>query len=153
MLKSANTFLYFPWNKFNTTRLPLWYWIYFRRITNMYLYFSVENKDLTLQWHHNGRNGISNHQPHDCFLNHLFRRRSKKTSKICITGLCAGIFTGDRHKWPVTRKMFPFDDVIMTCTCWEELSWHSTDIDMPFHMPFHWYCVVSLLAAMALAIS
>ena len=20
------------------------------------------------------------------------------------------------HKWPVTRKMFPFDDVIMTCT-------------------------------------
>ena len=32
--------------------------------------------------------------------------------------LC-GAFTGDRwippHKWPVTRKMFPFDDIIMTC--------------------------------------
>ena len=35
-----------------------------------------------LQWHHNGRDGISNHQPHDCLLNRLFRRRSKKTSKL-----------------------------------------------------------------------
>ena len=34
--------------------------------------------------------GVSNHQPHDCLLNHLFRRRSKKTSKLRVTGLCAG---------------------------------------------------------------
>ena len=27
---------------------------------------------------------------HDCFLNRLFRRRSKKTSKLRVTGLCAG---------------------------------------------------------------
>ena len=33
--------------------------------------------------------GVSNHQPHDCLLNRLFRRRSKKTSKLCATGLCA----------------------------------------------------------------
>ena len=32
----------------------------------------------TLLWHHNGRGGISYHQPHDCLLNCLFRRRSKK---------------------------------------------------------------------------
>ena len=25
-----------------------------------------------------------------CLLNHLFRRKSKKTSKLCVTGLCAG---------------------------------------------------------------
>ena len=37
----------------------------------------------------NGRDGISNHQPHDCLLNRLFRRRSKKTSKLRVTGLCA----------------------------------------------------------------
>ena len=43
-----------------------------------------------LQWRHNGRDGVSNHQPQDCLLNRLFRRRSKKTSKLCITGLCAG---------------------------------------------------------------
>ena len=28
----------------------------------------------TLQWHHNEPDGISNHQPHDCLLNHLYRR-------------------------------------------------------------------------------
>ena len=43
-----------------------------------------------LQWRHNGRDSVSNHQPHDCLLNRLFRRRSKKTSKPRITGLCAG---------------------------------------------------------------
>ena len=31
-----------------------------------------------------------NHQPHSCLLNRLFRRRSKKTSKLRVTGLCAG---------------------------------------------------------------
>ena len=45
---------------------------------------------LSLQWRHNGRDGISNHQPHHCLLNHLFRHRSKKTSKLRITGLCVG---------------------------------------------------------------
>ena len=45
---------------------------------------------LTLQWHHNGCGGVSNYQPHDCILNRLFRRRSKKTSKLRVTGLCAG---------------------------------------------------------------
>ena len=45
---------------------------------------------ITLQWRHNGRNIVSNQQPHDCLLNRLFRRRSKKTSKLRVTGLCAG---------------------------------------------------------------
>ena len=30
----------------------------------------------------------SNHQPHHCLLNRLFRRRSKKTSKLRVTGFC-----------------------------------------------------------------
>ena len=33
----------------------------------------------TWQWRHNGRDGVSNYQPHECLLNCLFRRRSKKT--------------------------------------------------------------------------
>ena len=45
---------------------------------------------LPLQWRHIRRDGVSNHQPHDCLLNRLFRRRSKKTSKVRVTGLCAG---------------------------------------------------------------
>ena len=43
-----------------------------------------------LQWRHNGRDGVSNHQPRHYLLNRLFRHRSKKTSKLRVTGLCAG---------------------------------------------------------------
>ena len=42
-----------------------------------------------LRWRHNGRDGVSSHQPHVCLLNCLFRRRSKKTSKLRVTGLCS----------------------------------------------------------------
>ena len=45
---------------------------------------------LILHWRHNGRDGVSNHQPHHCLLNRLFKRISKKTSKLRVTGLCAG---------------------------------------------------------------
>ena len=41
-----------------------------------------------LQWRHNGHDGVSNHQPY--LFDRLFRRRSKKTSKLCVTGLCEG---------------------------------------------------------------
>ena len=71
---------------------------------------------LPLHWRHNEHYGVSNHQPHSCLLNRLFRRRSKKTSKFRVTGLCVGNSPGQvnsPHKGPVTRKMFPFDDVIM----------------------------------------
>ena len=44
----------------------------------------------TLLWRHTGHDGVSNHQPHDCLPNRPFRRRSKKTLKLCVTGLCAG---------------------------------------------------------------
>ena len=40
----------------------------------------------------------------------------RKHKKFCVTGLCAGDSPGpvnSPHKWPVTRKMFPFHDVIM----------------------------------------
>ena len=43
-----------------------------------------------LQWRHNGRDSVSNHQPHDCLLNRLFRHRLKKTAKLRVTGLCEG---------------------------------------------------------------
>ena len=52
----------------------------------------------SLQWRHNGRDGVSNHQ------------------RLDLLAFVRGI-----HRWPVnsphkesvTRKMFPFDDVIM----------------------------------------
>ena len=69
----------------------------------------------SLQWRHNIRDSVSNHQPHDCLLNRLFRRRSKKTSKLRASGLCAG---NSPHKCAVTRKRFPFDDVTMWILHW-----------------------------------
>ena len=62
------------------------------------------------------RDNISNHQPRDCFLNRLFRRRSKKHQSSASLAFVRGIHrwpVNSPHKWPVTRKMFPFDDVIM----------------------------------------
>ena len=52
--------------------------------------FTATRAIITLHWRHNDHKGISNHQPHHCLLNHLFRRRSKKTSKLRVTGLCVG---------------------------------------------------------------
>ena len=53
--------------------------------------------EFTLRWCHNERAGVSNHQPHDCLLKRLFRRRSKVTSKLRVTALCAGnsLVTGE----------------------------------------------------------
>ena len=45
---------------------------------------------MPLQWRHNEHDSVSNHQPHVCLLNRLFGRRSKKTSKLRVTGLCVG---------------------------------------------------------------
>ena len=45
---------------------------------------------LALWWRQNGCHGVSNLQPHDCLLNSLFGRRSKKISKFRVTGLCVG---------------------------------------------------------------
>ena len=88
---------------------------------------------VTLRWRHDGRDSVSNHQPHDCLLNRLFRRRSKKTSKLRATSLCARNSPGpvnSPHKWPVTRKMFPFDDVIMKR---DDYIWSSRAIHLWFH--------------------
>ena len=53
----------------------------------------------SLQWRHNGRDSVSNHRPHECLLNLLFRGRSNKTPKLRVTGLCAGNSpgTGEFH--------------------------------------------------------
>ena len=59
--------------------------LYVNKLSNAYVL--VEK---TLQWRHIGHDGASNHQPHACLLNRLFRRRSKKTSNLRVNGLCAG---------------------------------------------------------------
>ena len=81
----------------NTTASSLPIWILYNR--NPYSWnwnrspcwnVNVFNKVASLQWRHNGCDGVSNHQPNDCLLKRLFRRRSKKTSKLRVTGLYEG---------------------------------------------------------------
>ena len=52
---------------------------------NLYILRGKHYSDVTKE-----HDGVSNHQPHDCLLNCLFGRRSKESSKLCVTGLCAG---------------------------------------------------------------
>ena len=59
-------------------RLGNWNWYYWRI------------NGISLQWRHNEHDSVSNHQPHEFLLSRLFGRRAKKTSKLRVTGLCAG---------------------------------------------------------------
>ena len=71
---------------FETLSGPLW------RHRNVYIetgprHHKYAAYSISLQCGHNGRDSVSNHQPHDCLLNRLFRRTSKKTSKLRVAGL------------------------------------------------------------------
>ena len=67
----------------------------------------------TLQWRHDERDDVSNHRRLHCLLKCWFRLRSKETSNSASLAFVWGV-----HRWPanykrsVTRKMFPFDDII-----------------------------------------
>ena len=93
--------------------IEMWWYIFdqshYRQLVTIHLKYAAMqllpitlremDPGIKLQERHCGRDGISNHQPHDCLLNRLIRHRSKKTSKLRVTGLCAG-------KSPVTGE-FP----------------------------------------------
>ena len=86
-----------------------------------------------LQWRHNGCACVSNHQSLDCLLNRFFRRRSKKTLKLHVTGLSEGIHrrpVDSPHKGPVTRKKIFY---LMTSTCCQV---SATQWDRP-HVPIN----------------
>ena len=92
--------------------------IIIEKITFQCHYYGKEANDqrFSLQWRQNVHDRVSNHQPHDCLLNRLFRRKSKKTSKLLVTGLCAGNSPGTGEfpaQMASNAEMFPFDDVIM----------------------------------------
>ena len=59
---------------------------------------------MSLQWRHNGCDGVSNHQ--------VKKTHQSSASLAFVRGIHRWPVNSP-HKWPVTRKMFPFDDVIM----------------------------------------
>ena len=61
---------------------------------------------ITLQWRHN--------EPHDYLLRRLFKDQRKLQSSSTTLAFVRGIWPmNSPHKGPVTRKLIPFDDVIM----------------------------------------
>ena len=66
--------------------------------TNLYLIevhllpirFPETYRSIPLRWRHNERDGVSNHRRIDCLLNRSSRCKSKKISKLHVTGLYAG---------------------------------------------------------------
>ena len=63
---------------------------------------------------------------------HLFRRKSKRTSKLHVTGICAGNspVTGELPSQRA-RKMFPFDDVIMISAVGRSVQYFNIRILIP----------------------
>ena len=99
----------------------------------------------TLRWRHNERDCVSNHQPHYCLLERLFGRRSKKTSKLRVTGLCegnspeTGEFPAQRASnaenvsiWWRHHELRLFPDDIFECVFLNENVWISIKISLKF---------------------
>ena len=56
----------------------------------VYIFNHTSKNSGALQSRHNELDGVSNHLFLDCLLNRFSRRRSKKTSKLHVTGLSEG---------------------------------------------------------------
>ena len=84
MQKNIHIFL----NKFSTTRI-LVSWVAVLR-SPWLMITGGSLIDRALQWRHNEHDGVSNHRRLDCLFNRFFMRRSKKTAKLRVTGLCEG---------------------------------------------------------------
>ena len=52
-------------------------WLIILIFNMVQIWADVKVFPLSLRWRHNGRHCVSNHQPYDCLLHRLFRRRSK----------------------------------------------------------------------------
>ena len=64
------------------------------------------------------------------------RKQQSSASLAFVWGIHRGLMNSP-HKWPVTRKMFPFDDVIM---CWCPMQYWSKhdDVIKWKHFPRYW---------------
>ena len=85
-----------------------------------------------LQWRHDECNGVLNH---DCLLNSLFKRRSKKTPKLRVTGLCegnspvTGEFPSQRSSNAENVSIWWRHHVVNKITTkWHEYIFHTMDI-------------------------
>ena len=67
----------------------------------------------SLQWRHNGCDSVSNHVVYAIVYSDADQRKHQSSASLAfVRGIHRGPVNSP-HKWPVTRKMLPFDDVIM----------------------------------------
>ena len=139
----VNFFVYLSWaNLFIKRKIDMYIYLKpFFNIQRSFIIFTIVDDEhmfnycrfagpSSYQWRHNGLDGVSNHQPYDCLLKLLFRRRTKKASKLCVTGLWVGKFTGNR--WiPRTKGQYRGQCFhLMTSSC-------PTLSSVGFSMPFN----------------
>ena len=95
---------------------------------------------ISLQWRHNGCPGVSIRYRFECLFNRLVRRRSKKKSKLHVTGLCevnspvTGEFPSQRTSnaeyvsiWWRHHVNGKFTDTVYSRST-IELRWHTTSV-------------------------
>ena len=91
--------------------------LFFYINTEMTRHFLVDHgpEDL-IHWRHTEHRGVSNQWHHDCLLNRLFKVDQRKHESSASLAFVRGFHrwpVNSSHKGPVTRKIFPFDGVVM----------------------------------------
>ena len=83
---------------------------------NVNLLSIICNWPISLLWRHNERDDVSNHLRLNCLLVCSGADQSKNQSSVALAfaGELPRLPVNSPCKGPVTRKMFPFDDVIMS---------------------------------------
>ena len=98
----------------------------YRLISQVYrIFINVDNPlttlttvvGLSLWWRRNEHDSVSHHQLHDCLLSTVNsdadQRKHQSSASLAFVRRIHRGPVNSPHKWPVTRKMFPFGDVIM----------------------------------------
>ena len=91
---------------------------------------ALRSTPMTLRWRHNALDVVSNHQPRDCLLSRLFRRRPNKTSKLRVTGLCEGN-SPVNGEFPAQRASYPENVSIW----WRHHGDNDPTLLLNFHIP------------------
>ena len=84
-----------------------------------------DNLMLTLRWHQDGHDGVSNHQPHNCLLKRLFMAQIKENIKASRHWPLSGEFTFTWHCCQCILHWYRYSLPIQCCAicvnkviCW-----------------------------------
>ena len=102
--------------------------------------FQEQLHPITLQWRHNERDGVSNHQPYDCLLSRLYR--PKKISKLRVTGLCEGN-SSVTSEYPLNVLIYPCIDPSHKSDKYRTMHRFVTEMCTHVHISVTEWCIVA----------